>query len=243
DQAPSQVVCSRDEASEALLARNWWNTDFANQVAFAATTTRPHSVTADRVEFLGRNRSPSSPAALGRVRLSGQVRPLVDPCAAIMVPLEVAPGSEGEVVFFLGQAGGVEDVQRLVDRYREPGAVDRALDDVKRMWDGILGAVQVRTPDRAFDLMLNRWLVYQVLSCRVWGRSALYQSGGAYGFRDQLQDVLALLQGAPGTARAHLLRAAGRQFLEGDVQHWWHPPAGRGVRTRFSDDFLWLPYA
>jgi cyclic beta-1,2-glucan synthetase len=242
DQAPMQAICSED-ISGALLAHNVWNLDFAQQIAFADVSLRPRSFTTDRVEFLGRNGTPAAPAALGRVALSGHVGPLVDPCAAIMAGFEVAPGGEEEVIFLLGQAGSLVEARQLLSRYRERGRVQQTLDDVRRLWDDVLGAVQVRTPDPALDLLLNRWLLYQVLSCRVWARSAFYQSGGAYGFRDQLQDVMALVYGAPQEARAQLLRSAARQFLEGDVQHWWHPPAGRGVRTRFSDDLLWLPLA
>jgi cyclic beta-1,2-glucan synthetase len=242
EQAASQVVSSLDPESGALLARNAWANDFANRVAFADVSARPRTLTADRTEFLGRNGSVAAPAALGRVELSGRTGPLLDPCAALMARLDLAPGEEKEVVFLLGQAGTVDEARQLLRRYREPGRVQAALDEARAGWDRLLGAVQVRTPDPALDLLLNRWLLYQVLSCRVWGRSAFYQSGGAYGFRDQLQDVMALVYGAPQEARAQILRAAGRQFLEGDVQHWWHPPAGRGVRTRISDDLLWLPF-
>ncbi len=241
DQAPLQVVPGLDEETGALLARNPFNTDFARRLAFADVSLRPRTFTTDRTEFLGRNGSPAAPAALGRVELSGAVEPTFDPCAAIMTRFELKPGEEKEVVFFLGQAGRPEEVRELLRRYNQPGRVRQALAEVRSRWDQVLSAVQVRTPNPALDLMVNRWLLYQDLSCRVWGRSAFYQSGGAYGFRDQLQDVMALVYGAPGEARAQILRAAGRQFLEGDVQHWWHPPVGRGVRTRFSDDFLWLP--
>ncbi|HXG11839.1 MAG TPA: glucoamylase family protein, partial [Gemmataceae bacterium] len=241
DQAAMNVVTEFDPESEAILARNPFNADFAGQLAFAATTLRPLQFTADRTEFLGRNGSTADPAALGRVGLSGTTGAALDPCAALMGTFLLQPGEEKEVIFCLGQAPRLEEVRRLLRRYRQPGQVQEALAQARGRWDRILGAVQVRTPDPAMDLLLNRWLVYQVLSCRLWGRSAFYQSGGAYGFRDQLQDVMALVYGFPEEARAHLLRAAGRQFLEGDVQHWWHPPAGRGVRTRFSDDFLWLP--
>jgi cyclic beta-1,2-glucan synthetase len=257
EQAPMQVLCSLDAESGALLAGNPFNSDFAGRVAFADVNRRPRSFTADRTEFLGRGGSAAAPAALTRVGLSGTVGPALDPCAALLVSWELRPGEEQEVVFFLGQAASVEDVRRLLAAYWTPGgplesrlppakagtptAVQQSLAEAAGRWEAVLGAVQVRTPNAALDLLVNRWLLYQVLSCRLWGRSAFYQSGGAYGFRDQLQDVMALVYGAPAEARAQLLRAARRQFLEGDVQHWWHPPAGRGIRTRFSDDLLWLP--
>ncbi len=241
-QAAMNVVTQLDAESGALLARNAFNADFAGRVAFADTSLRPRTLTADRTEFLGRNGSPAAPAALGRTELSGRVEPGLDPCAALQGTFDLAPGQSREIAFFLGEADNPEEVRRLLARYRDPAQLQASLDAVTSRWEGVLTAVQVRTPDPAFDLMLNRWLLYQVLSCRLWARSAFYQSGGAYGFRDQLQDVMALVYGAPEEARAQILRAASRQFLEGDVQHWWHPPAGRGVRTRFSDDFLWLPF-
>ena len=193
--------------------------------SWAATARRPH------------------PAALGRAGLSGRAGPALDPCAALMTPITLAPGQTEEVVFVLGQADTPERVRQLAATYTAPGRARQALAEVQALWDRVLGAVQVRTPDPALDLMVNRWLLYQVLACRVWGRSAFYQSGGAYGFRDQLQDVMALVYGAPDEARAQILRAAARQFEEGDVQHWWHPPAGAGVRTRITDDLLFLPLA
>jgi cellobiose phosphorylase len=241
--APLQVVCERDAAAGAVLARSAWASDFAGRVAFAGVGSRPHSATADRAEFLGRHGSPADPAALARAALSGSAGPLPDPCAALMTPITLAPGQAEEVVFVLGQADTREEVSRLVAAYTAPGRARETLTAVERLWDRVLGAVQVRTPDPAVDLLLNRWLLYQVLGCRVWGRSAFYQSGGAYGFRDQLQDVMALVDGAPEETRAQILRAAARQFEEGDVQHWWHPPSGRGVRTRITDDLYFLPLA
>jgi cyclic beta-1,2-glucan synthetase len=254
DQMAMHVHTEVDSESGALLARNPFNPDFP-QVAFADVGLRPRSLTGDRTAFLGRNGSPAAPEALGRAKLAGRVGAGLDPCAAVQARFEVPPGEEREVVFVLGAAPDPAAVRQLVERYREPARARAAFDEVRRRWEGVLTAVQVHTPDPALDVLVNRWLPYQVLSCRLWGRTALYQSGGAYGFRDQLQDVMALLYGAPGEARAHLLRAAAHQFLKGDVQHWWHPtfrtllPGGggqggeAGVRTHISDDYLWLPFA
>jgi cellobiose phosphorylase len=241
--APLHVVCERDAAAGAVLARSAWAGDFAGRVAFAGIGPRPHSATVDRAEFLGRNGSPAAPAALSRAALSGRAGPLPDPCAALMTPITLAPGHAEEVVFVLGQADAPEQARRLIATYTAPGRVRDALTAVQVLWDRVLGAVEVRTPDPAVDVLLNRWLLYQVLACRVWGRSAFYQSGGAYGFRDQLQDVMALVAGAPEETRAQILRSAAHQFEEGDVQHWWHPPSGKGVRTRITDDLYFLPLA
>ena len=241
DNAALQVLCEVDSDTGALLARNAFNSDFAGRVAFADVNLRPRTLTTDRTEFLGRNRQLESPVALGQPALSGRVEPGRDPCAALQVLLDLQPGKSVEVVFLLGQATDLAEVRRLVARYRAPGQVETTLTEVHRRWDEILTAVQVHTPNAALDLLLNRWLLYQTLSCRILARSAFYQSGGAYGFRDQLQDVMALVHAAPTETRRQIIRAAGRQFVEGDVQHWWHPPTGRGVRTRFSDDYLWLP--
>ena len=242
DQAPMGVVTEEDSEGGALLARNAFNADFGGKVAFADVDRRPRSLSADRTEFLGRNGSVVAPAALKRAGLSGRTGAAIDPCAALQVKLDLAPSETVEVVFSLGQADDAAGVRNLLARYRGPSAARGALHAAIDGWDRVLSVARVRTPDPAMDFMLNRWLLYQTLSCRVWGRSAFYQSGGAYGFRDQLQDAMALVHGAPGEARAQILRAASRQFVEGDVQHWWHPPAGRGVRTKISDDYLWLPF-
>jgi cellobiose phosphorylase len=241
DNAPLQVVCERDAASGAILARNAWAGAFASPLAFAAAGPRLRSATADRAEFLGHNGTPSAPAALERNDLSGRAGPALDPCAALITEIVLAPGQTDEVVFVLGHAENLEQVRRLIGAYTDPGRAREMLVEVQRQWDRILGVIQVTTPDAGLDLMVNRWLLYQVLACRVWGRSAFYQSGGAYGFRDQLQDVMALVHSSPEEARAQMLRSAARQFEEGDVQHWWHPPAGIGVRTRITDDLFFLP--
>ena len=236
------VVTEIDGTTGAMFARNAWRREFGTRVAFADLGGTQTAWTADRTEFLGRNGSPDRPAALAaRHRLSGRVGAGLDPCSALQATIDLPVRGRAEVVFVLGEAESPEQARELIVRYRtrDVAAVVRA---VGEHWGELLGTVQVRTPDRSMDILLNRWLLYQTLACRVWARSAFYQAGGAYGFRDQLQDVMALAVAEPKLARQHLLRAAARQFEEGDVQHWWHPPSGRGVRTRVSDDLLWLPY-
>jgi cyclic beta-1,2-glucan synthetase len=242
DAAAMHVVTEVDAETGALLARNPFRIDFSGRVAFADVDRRPRTLSADRLAFLGRHGSLAAPAAMGRQDLAERVGAAIDPCAAIRVGLELEPGGEAEVVFLIGEADDVGAARTLARRYREPGRAAQALQEVTAGWDDRLGAVQVRTPDPAVDLLANRWLLYQVLACRFWGRSGFYQSGGAFGFRDQLQDVMALVHAAPEITRAHILHAASHQFLEGDVQHWWHPPTGRGIRTRISDDPAWLPF-
>ena len=191
---------------------------------------------------MGRNHSLADPAAMELTRLSQRTGAGLDPCAVIRVVIEMAAGEQRDVTCMLGQAGSVAQARELVQSYREDRAFENAFDQTRAWWDALLGTIQVHTPELAADLMINRWLQYQSLSCRIWGRSAFYQSGGAFGFRDQLQDVMAFLYARPELARDQILRAAGRQFKEGDVQHWWHEPTGAGIRSRISDDLLWLPY-
>ena len=239
----SHIVVHHDVPTRSLRATNSWNAEFADQVAFLTSDREVHGLTADRTEFLGREGDPSAPAALRNVGLSGRVGPGLDPCAALQIHLDLAPGEEVRTHFVLGAGSGSEAVTQLAQRWQDPDRVDQARQALADHWDALLSAVTVRTPEPAMDLMINRWALYQTLSSRILGRTGFYQSSGAFGFRDQLQDVLALVHCAPERTRAHILESARHQFEEGDVLHWWHPPLGRGIRSRCSDDLLWLPFA
>lgn len=236
------ILTEWDLESQALFAYNRYNPDFGSHMAFAFCTPLSKSYTANRTEFLGRNGRLSQPAALKRKSLSALTGAALDPCAALQIQLELAPGEKTEVEFILGYAENAESARSLILKCRENGFAKQKFEETKEWWDRRLSTIQVELPDLAISYALNRWLLYQNLSCRFWGRAAFYQSSGAYGFRDQLQDAMALLYSAPEIAREHILRAAAHQFEEGDVQHWWHPPSNGGVRTRISDDLLWLPY-
>jgi cyclic beta-1,2-glucan synthetase len=237
------VVSEIDPATGALLARNHYNREFADKVVFFHVDDVTRTLSGDRTEFIGRNGTLRNPAALSRARLSGRVGSAMDPCAAIQVPFELAEGQSREIIFRMGVGRGAEGAAQLAKRLSKSGTARAELEAVRDHWSSTLGAIQVETPDAALNLLCNGWLVYQTMACRLWGRSGFYQSGGAFGFRDQLQDVMALVHSDPRRVRDHILLCASRQFLEGDVQHWWHPPSGRGVRTNCSDDFLWLPLA
>jgi cyclic beta-1,2-glucan synthetase len=237
------VATEIDARNGALYARNAYGNEFADRVAFFDVDDATRSATCDRTEFLGRNGSMRDPAAMHRTRLSGKVGVALDPCAALQVAFELAAGHEREIVFRLGAGSTAEAAMLLTQRHRGPAAARDALEAVVRHWQRTLTAVHVETPDAALNVLANGWLVYQTIACRLWARSGYYQSGGAYGFRDQLQDAMALVHTEPDLLRAQIVRCAGRQFGEGDVQHWWHPPAGQGVRTHCSDDYLWLPLA
>ncbi len=236
------VVTQWQEGDQVLLARNGYHPDYPERVAFAAMSLDAVSYTADRTEFLGRNGTMVKPVGLERTSLGGRTGVGLDPCSVIQVQIELEPEQETELVCILGQTDSDEEAVRIVRTYRENLAVHASLERTRSWWDEILGTIQVDSPELSMDFLLNRWLLYQSLSCRIWGRSAFYQSGGAIGFRDQLQDMMAFLYTMPSIARDHLLLAASRQFREGDVQHWWHPPSGAGIRSRISDDLLWLPY-
>jgi cyclic beta-1,2-glucan synthetase len=236
------VATEMDAKTGAMFARNSWNRDFADRIAFADLGGAQTAWTADRTEFIGRNGALDRPAALDkREKLSGRTGAALDPCCALQTVIEIPAGGEATVVSLLGQAASRNDARELVERYRAID-IEFTLKAVTDGWAKILETVQVKTPDPALDIVLNQWLLYQTLACRLWARTAFYQSSGAFGFRDQLQDVMALSVSRPDLTRAQIVKAAAHQFVEGDVQHWWHEPSGRGIRTRFSDDLLWLPY-
>lgn len=231
----------------ALLAQNYYNTEFGERTAFFNAATEHldltvRTVTGDRTEFLGRNGTYHQPAALKRKCLSGRVGAGLDPCGAIQLAFDLAEGQTREIVFTLGAGKDRQDAERLMQQYYGVSVAHATLAATRQYWQRTLDVVRVTTPDPALNLLANGWLLYQVLSSRLWGRSGYYQSGGAFGFRDQLQDVMALSYAAPELFRAQILLSAAHQFEAGDVQHWWHPPKNRGVRTRCSDDYLWLPF-
>ena len=241
EETQPHIVTDWDETAGAILATNSYREQGADLVAFAAMDPAATSYSGDRTAFIGRNGDLGQPAALTQTNLPNRVGGVLDPCAALQSAIELEPGGQAEFIFLLGEAESEAAARILVAKYRENLAVELALESTRRWWDQLLDGIHVQTPELSADFLINRWLLYQTLSCRLWGRTALYQSGGAFGFRDQLQDGLALLHQQPELARRQILRAAGRQFEEGDVQHWWHP-AGGGIRSRISDDMLWLPY-
>ncbi len=237
------IITEIDSSTGALFSRNPYNTDFPGRTVFLDVNTEINSFTGDRTEFLGRNGSMVRPAALKQERLSNRVGAAMDPCAALQVKIDLGVGQEREIVFTCGTGHDVKDAHSLIKRFRGPAPAQMALDQVWNYWNRTLGVVHVETPDKALDVLANGWLLYQTIACRLWARSGYYQSSGAYGFRDQLQDSMALICAEPQLFREHLLLCAAHQFPEGDVLHWWHQPSGRGVRTHSSDDRLWLPLA
>ncbi|MBK8020023.1 MAG: hypothetical protein IPK19_01045 [Chloroflexi bacterium] len=241
DLTQQYLIPEFDAETGSLMARNPYSIEFGSHQAFLTASKPLHGFTADRMEFLGRFGDYRQPASLRRIGLSGTVRAGLDVCAAIQLHVDLPPGGEEEVCFILGQGQDRAAALDLSRQYRQAEAIQSAWEETRRRWRDVLGSIVVRTPDQAMNLLLP-WLLYQALACRIWGRSALYQSSGAYGFRDQLQDVMALLHARPDLARRHILEAARHQFEAGDVLHWWHPPAGRGVRTHFADDLVWLPF-
>jgi cyclic beta-1,2-glucan synthetase len=237
------VVTDVDPARGVLYARNSYNSEFRDRIAFWQASEGVESFTCDRADFVGRNRTLANPAALVVDRLADLSGGGLDPCGGLHIVIQLEAGESRTIAFVLGQGADGPAAAELSQRYSSLDETSRAFERTERFWDDTLSTIQVTTPDDSFDLIVNRWLLCQSLACRIWARSGPYQPGGAFGFRDQLQDVLGLMHSRPDLTRAHLLLAASRQFTEGDVQHWWHPPSGRGTRTRCSDDLLWLPYA
>jgi cyclic beta-1,2-glucan synthetase len=237
------IITSAEQGSGTIYSVNHYSPEFAGRTVFIQTDEPSFTFTCDRTEFIGRNGTMQNPEAMSRSRLSGKKGVALDPCAAFQVYLDIPSGHDRDTVFRLGTGRDREDAARIVRRYQGNTNAHKCLESVWHHWNHTLGAVQVQTPDNSLNVMANGWLLYQTLACRVWARTGFYQSGGAFGFRDQLQDAMALVHTRPEILRELLLLFAGRQFVEGDVQHWWHPPGGRGVRTHCSDDYLWLPLA
>jgi cyclic beta-1,2-glucan synthetase len=236
------IITALDPKTRALLARNPWTADFQSRVAFMDMAGTQQSFTTDRSEFIGRHGSLAEPAALlGPQPLSARVGGGLDPCGAMQTKIALNPGETADLTLLIGEESSSAAAVALIERYRGID-LDAALKSVTDFWDRTLGVIQVKTPDRSMDILVNGWLLYQTLSSRVWGRTAFYQSSGAYGFRDQLQDVMALCVSQPAITREHILRAAARQFTEGDVQHWWLPTSGQGIKNRVSDSRIWLPF-
>ena len=239
------VVTEYDESTGTIYARNAYNTDFAGRHAFFDVDvdgTPASSYGGDRGDFYGVSGSRAAPKAMREPELTGRFGAALDPCAVLRASIDLAPGEKRTIVFRLGAGVTRDAAAELVRSTRGQQVAQRSFEAVRDAWVARLGAVQVRTPDPTADALANGWLLYQVIGSRLWARTGYYQTSGAYGFRDQLQDVIALVHAVPSLVREHLLRAAARQFPEGDVQHWWHPPSGKGVRTRCSDDYLWLPF-
>jgi cyclic beta-1,2-glucan synthetase len=236
------IITSLEPKTRALLARNPWTSDFKSRVAFLDMAGRQQSCTGDRTEFIGRHGTLAEPAALlGPQNLSNRVGGGLDPCGAMQTKISLGAGETVELTLLLGEESSADAALALIERYRSEN-LDALFKGVTDFWDRTLGVIQVKTPDRSLDILVNGWLLYQTLSCRVWGRTAFYQSSGAYGYRDQLQDVMALCVSSPATAREHILRAAAQQYAAGDVQHWWLPTSGQGIKTRVSDDRVWLAF-
>jgi cellobiose phosphorylase len=236
------TITELEESSGAILARNAYSLEFANRVAFFDADGNNKTITTDRTEFLGRNGTMTNPDGLKRTRLSGKTGAALDPCAVIQVAFDLAEEEEHEIIFRLGTGKNMQHALDIIHASEGPEAAQQSKQKVHEYWQKALGVIQIKTPDIALNILTNGWLNYQTLASRIWARSGFYQSGGAFGFRDQLQDVLSLTHSQPQLVRSQILLCASRQFKEGDVQHWWHPPSGRGVRTTCSDDYLWLPF-
>ncbi len=235
------LISSFDEGIDGLLVKNPYSNDFPNRKLFVVSSERVISYTGNRREFVG-NKDMSNPKALELEGFSNIVGAGFDPCVAIQTNIELKPMAEKEITFVMGHTLEDDDYKQMAGKYKSLANCKTELQHVKRFWKELLCKIQVQTPDKSMDYMLNSWLLYQTISCRVWARSAFYQSGGAYGYRDQLQDTMNVVYNLPEATREQILLHCAHQFLEGDVQHWWHPGAGdKGIRTRFSDDLLWLP--